>query len=54
MIHKFKVKRHGRALPTEAGKNLPSWATPGNADVKKDLTLEGQNYLPGVTPGSPI
>ena len=32
MIHKFKVKRHGRALLAEAGKNLLSWATPGNAE----------------------
>ena len=40
MIHKFKVKRHGRALLAEAGKNLPSWATPGNAEGKKDWTID--------------
>ena len=51
MIHKFKVKRHGRALLAEAGKNLPSWATPGNADVKKDLTTGGAELPAGSDPG---
>lgn len=46
MIH--KLKRHGRALPAEAGKNLLSWATPGNADVK-EVDWRDRPYLSGVT-----
>ena len=45
MIH--KLKRHGRALLAEAGKNLLSWATPGNAGDKggSDSVKRGQQKI---------
>ena len=49
MIH--KLKRHGRALLAEARKKLLSWATPGNADVKKDLITGGAELPAGSDPG---